>query len=70
MEIMQCQCTMSMQAEVCIGLTRVSDLAGSSMVYGCVKVCLYLGQGHCYRFQCLCCDTREAELTVKWEGGA
>ena len=33
-------------------------------------MCLYVRKGRCYRFQCLCCDTREAELVVKQEGTA
>ena len=33
-------------------------------------MCLYVRKGRCYRFQCLCCDTREAELVVKQEGSA
>ena len=42
-------------------------------MYERAEVCLYIGKGRCYKFQCLCClccNTREVELVVKQEASA
>jgi hypothetical protein len=53
---------MSAQVEARVGPTRVSDLAGSSMELWVCEGVLVHRKARCYRFQRLCCDSREGEL--------